>query len=946
METKLRGWKSNKTKLLKASGYKSIRGFRKENEFSSDAAAYAYLLQEYNNNVDEINKQYKAEQKTYLRQNVKSFEPDIKRIYEAIKKNKGKSIVVSYIKGKKIIKTMTYDVPTQNYKKWYSTQKFRYDWLGAVSPSYVWDEVKNGKLYFYEQNDNITNKKIVQYFREGITNCLLTPIHNWANEKLENSESNTAKKRYRKIINDVKDYLKKYVNGVPQNAINEICNKLQIDITIETPFNDKKIIECESIKKRLKKFNYINSRINHIDLNEIVIDNKPIEISRKELYELKETLDENNEYYTYKKDMIGVNKINTLTNCYTIKSDYNEIISQFEIDTGLNFCKLDDFADKEISDFVRNGVHYNETIDFMDISMIDDTKIKSSDMTKAYASFKKCKYYNGFLGKITDFRKTNKIVGVGLYYITDLVIGDGLFKQYNDKMKMYITNNIYTDAELKMLKDNGAKFKIVGGCWGVKPIDFEFNTDMLTKKDDVYFTDEKQMNKVPYYSKWSGACNSKFLKKTFWIKGDEDMRNIIKDYTNAEVKHFDNNEIRIEYDKKRNNHLSHITAFITAYMRLNVIEQLLNMDIHNVIRVCVDGIYHYGDVEYKNAFREKDEIRLGNEAGISYCSNIHNDLVIDFADERKHYAKEIHLGAGGCGKTHYNINDKGLVKKMYLSPSWKLARNKQSETGMNVSVWARAITDDVERVSEIKRWANVLIWDEVSMMSEGDKEKIFEIYGDMKLIFCGDLGFQLPCIDGIEMDKKGFDKIIKHETDHRCKCDRLKRVKEDLRLMISYGRPTNEINKWVMAELKDRIISVDKLQEMYKIDDMILTGTNNLKNHYTQLFTGKYGNKDKYYVKENNRLWSNGDIVIGEKPIKTTCEVRHAFTTHSIQGETAKFNLFIDSSKMFESRMFFTAISRASYMEQIYLIEADLDEIYLSKKKGFTKNELAYLDKL
>jgi hypothetical protein len=366
METKLRGWKSNKTKLLKASGYKSIRGVRKEIEFSSDAEAYAYLLQEYNNNVDEINKQYKAEQKTYLRQNVKSFEPNLKRIYEEIKKYKGKSLIVSYIKGKKIIKTMTYDIPTQaGFQNWKNTNNFKYDWLGPVSPYYVWDEVKNGKLYFYEQNDNITNKKIVQYFREGITNCLLTPILNWAKETLEKSESDSAKKRYRKIINDVNDYLKKYERGVPQNSINEICNKLQIDITIETPFNDKKIIECESIKKRLKKFNYINSRINHIDLNEIVIDNKPIEISRKELYELKETLDENNEYYTYKKDMIGVNKINTLTNCYTIKSDYNEIISQFEIDTGLNFCKLDDFADKEISEFVRYGTHYNETIDFM-----------------------------------------------------------------------------------------------------------------------------------------------------------------------------------------------------------------------------------------------------------------------------------------------------------------------------------------------------------------------------------------------------------------------------------------------------------------------------------------------------------------------------------------------------------------------------------------------------
>ena len=933
METKLRGWKTNKTKLLKASGYKSIRGVRKEYNFASDAEAYAYLLQEYNNNVDEINKQYKIDQKNYLRQNVKSSQPNIKRIYEEIKKNKGKSLIVSYIKGKKTIKTKTYDIPVNNYKEWYKNQTFRYDWLGAESPYYIWDETKNGKLYFYEQNDNISNKKIAQYFREGITNCLLTPILNWATQTLENSESSSAKKRYNKIINDVNDYMNKYVNGVPQNVINEICNKLQVDITIETPFNDKKLIECESIKKRLKKFTFINSRINHIDLNEIVINDKPIEISRKEPCEKVELLDENNEYYTYKKDMIGINKLNTLTNSYTIKTDYNEIINNFETETGLNFCKIDDIADKEISDFVRCGTHFNETTDFVDITTIDETNIKSSDMTKAYASFKSCKYYNGFLGKITDFRKTNKIMGVGMYYITDLVIGNGLFKQYNDKMKMYASNNIYTDAELKMLKDNNCKFKIVGGCWGVKPIDFEFNEDMLTKKDDVYFTDEKQMKQVPYYSKWTGACYSKFLKKTFWIKGDEELCSIIREHTNAEVKSFYNGEIRIEYDKKRNYHLSHITAFITAYMRLNVIEQLLNMDINNVIRVCVDGIYHYGDVEYKNVFRGKNEIRLGNEAGNSYCSNIHDNLVIDFADERKHYGKELHLGAGGCGKTHYNINDKGLIRLMYLSPSWKLARNKQSETGMEVSVWARAITVDPERITEIKSKANVLIWDEVSMMSESDKEKIFEIYGDMKLIFCGDLGFQLPCIDGVEMDSKGFNKIIKHETDFRCKCDRLREIKETLRMMISYGRGTYEINNWVMGQLKDRAITVDKLKEKYKIDDMILTGTNNLKDYYTKLFTGKYGKIDKYYVKENNRLWSNGDIVIGEKPVKTSCEIRHAFTTHSIQGETAKFNLFIDSSKMFESRMFFTAISRASYLEQIYLIIPNDEMLEMNKKK-------------
>ena len=46
---------------------------------------------------------------------------------------------------------------------------------------------------------------------------------------------------------------------------------------------------------------------------------------------------------------------------------------------------------------------------------------------------------------------------------------------------------------------------------------------------------------------------------------------------------------------------------------------------------------------------------------------------------------------------------------------------------------------------------------------------------------------------------------------------------------------------------------------------------------------------------ENNRLYCNGDIVIGKKPESCKNEIRHCFTTHSIQGETAKNNLFIDT---------------------------------------------------
>ena len=66
---------------------------------------------------------------------------------------------------------------------------------------------------------------------------------------------------------------------------------------------------------------------------------------------------------------------------------------------------------------------------------------------------------------------------------------------------------------------------------------------------------------------------------------------------------------------------------------------------------------------------------------------------------------------------------------------------------------------------------------------------------------------------------------------------------------------------------------------------------------------------------------SNGDIVFSDKkPDGCNSEVRHHFTTHRIQGETIESRIFIDISKMFDSRMFYTATSHARRLEQIYLV--------------------------
>ena len=117
-------------------------------------------------------------------------------------------------------------------------------------------------------------------------------------------------------------------------------------------------------------------------------------------------------------------------------------------------------------------------------------------------------------------------------------------------MKIYISNNVYTSPELKMLSNLGATYDIVCGCWGVKPIKFEFNDDILNDKDD---------EGASYYTKWTGMCDMHHMEKKFWINGDIEYFNAIRDYCgDGVVRWYKNNSGCSVFKKKHNYHLGHI----------------------------------------------------------------------------------------------------------------------------------------------------------------------------------------------------------------------------------------------------------------------------------------------------------------------------------------------------------------------------------------------------
>ena len=774
---------------------------------------------------------------------------------------------------------------------------------------------------------NVEAKRIEQKFAEGINHCLFNTVKLWATERLENSKGKSKKRNWITTINNIKKFEEKYKDGIPEENIQEVCDKLQINIQIVLPLLEKNLIECKSTKKALKSFKYINSKINHVDEHLFRIDDV-------EEVETGEQMDEifNNiqGHKVWTKNKYEFTSILTTDKKYVLKSKYRQIVKDFEYESGLDSVKICDIKDIQLSKFVRLGVHYNTMINLND-DINYETEIKHIDMEKAYANYDKCRWYQGFCGKITDFRKTDRIVGVGLYRITDIDYTDchERVKSYlvdKEVLQVYVNMNVYPSPELQFLKDLGVKFKILEGCWGNR-IHFKLPKVMY----------EKDSRGIRHYCRYFGTCNSESLTTNIWMKGSRQFFENLKSYEGVHQMLYDdeNKQGFIKFSKPYNKHSSHITAFITAYQRMSLFEQLFEYEVEEVYRIATDAIYsnNQREIEVRNVFRYEDKKMKKLIGSDKYLSNIHENLSsLAIAENRQEYMDvleddldiEYHKGAGGAGKTYSNLTDKGFIRVLYSAPSHKLLSSIKSKHDVMTATHARLLMDDPESIGMIRRNANVIVVDEISMRSIDELKKICENYKMCKIILCGDM-YQLPCIEGTAITEDaimdlGVQIVKEYKTNYRIKDDRLLNLCNKIRDMMDEENHKLIIAREIKRAIdKKNIIKLEDLDKLYNIDDMILTCTNVRKDKITKMFEGKF-NKEKYYIKDNNNhLYHTGDIVISDEKIKSG-RIQHAFTVHSVQGETCENKLFIDLYRIASDKMVYTALSRARRLEQIYVI--------------------------
>ena len=221
------------------------------------------------------------------------------------------------------------------------------------------------------------------------------------------------------------------------------------------------------------------------------------------------------------------------------------------------------------------------------------------------------------------------------------------------------------------------------------------------------------------------------------------------------------------------------------------------------------------------------------------------------------------------------------------------------------------------------------------MITEHYKNKSFnDIFG--RIFIMGDLECQLPPVISAEeirlaeknnehdrlkqMTTTGFDKITTFKFVYRFKCEKLRKICEYLRDLIING------GEYSANTIKDmfQVVNINDLAKHYNYKEDIILVVRNKGIHsnetYNSLFTDT-----KLKLMENKNGYYNGNIVY-EKIKNIRSEQRHGYTIHSVQGETYEHKIFMDFYHIFSQdritnlKMFYTAVSRARTLDQIYII--------------------------
>ena len=237
----------------------------------------------------------------------------------------------------------------KDFSNWWNTHSFFF-WIDsdlevfAKYNDYIDDPKLQAQLLILTL-DKVNKETYNQYFLDGVNHCFFHPIMSWASDCEDEAKSKTAQARYKTIQKKCVKYINEYSGGVPEDDLSKICNDLQISVEIDLPSTlrgDNRFIEVESQKKRLKKFKFINTRLNHIELNEVTNKNDYTECNRKTIKSIYDELKKNKQFILWRESKAGITEVSDLNRVYKLKDDsaYSKAVKQFEEENNFGYYKI------------------------------------------------------------------------------------------------------------------------------------------------------------------------------------------------------------------------------------------------------------------------------------------------------------------------------------------------------------------------------------------------------------------------------------------------------------------------------------------------------------------------------------------------------------------------------------------------------------------------------
>ena len=870
-------------------------------------------------------------------------------VYAISEVAKGEFEIVFYVNNRRV-RDRLFNLTGQPRSERHRLLEYFYIWTGSDEEKSIF-RVKRDMVTELNPDDKlqivlrrvseaIAPSTLVQHFADGTTHCVAEPLARYWEDRARTAEAGGA---LRDTVNKnwqnaraCRRYGLEWPGGIPEGEPMEKMAKIaKRRIIIFDVMNNE---QSSYNEKCVHVFKFMNTREHHLDENHISIDSDAVKVTRSQMEDL--VLEHEGQHYLFEGPVGTPTSLRSVKGCWKVENPLHEMYKAHDEANGVRHAGINAAEHPQLNAYLKAATRVCSA----PIRVGEGEVTGQLDGEYAYTRHNDVpeEYRRGFPARIWSWRTLLPSMTEGRERsFVDRHFGIYKFRILSNPDPMLVRMGlevggvyILPSPEVLYYIDRGVTVSLMSGVFG--------SSKDITYKPEMYEKYVTESGSGRGYALWAGCQGHDQPNRAFRFKGSQVWANhLAARFGEANVKIADG----IITVAKPNLHYytnHHTFAFITAYLRINVFELLKT--IKQPLVVLMDGVFYGGEKEpERGIFREKAGVfpeKVREEARwFIDCSEV-DDSFMPTLEQEALLGHCVLAGAGGCGKTHGILTDKGFNSVAYVVPQHNLGKAKATDYKIYYKTINKAIglpygDKPTRSMAEEGFFPPVFLTDELTMMDGAWIEKLREDHPYAQILVCGDIErradgsiMALQCRNGTP---GAFSKVFDPPADWGWTV-----ATTDYRSRLADGSPDEELiafKQQLRAWMREGYTDGGPADACKMYDRLVESGRPimRLKDAVPLFESG-----DTWIAGKNEtsrRLMTLG-VVSGwscragpEKGTRSITEVvgwekRGSFTTHSFQGQTVTTGrLFVSINDAFEHAMLYTAISRATCMDQIVLVD-------------------------